>query len=1227
VRSEGAVHLGRHVGGFVQNKEGAVQVVTDETGARNAQRGNGQASVSTVLTEGSYRPKRSTQNLHGSNQPNRGYNSDNKDGQVPTQIEFLGPEFTPEIPASISVDEFERYFHIAELSDLYSIETSIDTITLILTNGEQDLNTVKIPYRLIAPETNGIRFPRFLLNISKFSPTKVDYKSQRAIFNQNELLWIVIYHRLQQFAIYKRAFAYLLTRDIQNIVDYADYNMYSSYNAIQKAKNSYAVLDAFKKTGNSSWVEYEVNGVDTVDYKCVVPIGEKIGRPKLDAPILQGLFRDLDILPGSESMASETGKFVINSSEEIYRCAGFKLDQIHKIIKTIFPIKPNIPARFKSHVASDSFKIEKYDRPIFVEDVLPGYEDGTDQTLLNALVVFMPIEESGRFLCGEVEASGRFARNEVIKREIVKAQFSTLSVKTGDKLNCIGGRYLLGRNELGKEVTLEGFDSVEIISCDMIGVPADISQAGNHKIVAKCVKKIGSSRMISTTGLKAVTKPKYEIGTVYAKNAHGHEVAMSVDLIVGPNSMKAKENTIYLAQAALAHVLGYSNPDKQYISSLDEAEINTLVKSLGVVEYQPPDVIQMVDGVAVHVPQGRVKAYAGIVPTKVTEMSYMYKNAKEQAFMTQSAWYLARNGHKDLAELIYQTDVSPEDREIVTELTKIIYDDCGFYAKTDDLPIYGLHQIKDHFQVSDCKIQTNPMDEYSSRLLDPDNKGFYIYLASRNEYIRMPSAKLILRFTSKIADGTFIYTRLLTVVSQILLTCLIRNQDNGQINTGYILRKDQNRFTPKSIALGNKYIELCLGMLHFKNNYLSTLMVPKVFGCSMKQMVDIHVPLGVVVIIDRKLYERLGERTGGYLEQNNEFWALCVRNPVLWKTQVQAVRVWDYDYFKAWLAFNTNEDVDTYFDESYCKDLILLNPDDAILQEADVDGDLMPMFVPDGRDAQDMMATFKRINDTEHTAVDNVTQTEIDWIKAYRQGEMDSNSLFEFKSPEFKVNEINLRPKAGTDKNFGRYFANSIVAKGDIGIATFHLWSLQCLLDLYQLKAGEGEILDKKGKPCSLSKQHHDLISFGYSRLVQDLVVRGIKYNDSGSAEFKPFLLPNIVLRENRTAAFKTFANSVGIGTEATIKLFEVLGWADVNGLIDKIMAFISLYNSGNHVKYQDNVNAEFEADLRKTFYGSRLDLYYNIRDAIKQAKSEGFNPGPLGAGTKARKPISSRLM
>jgi hypothetical protein len=218
---------------------------------------------------------------------------------------------------------------------------------------------------------------------------------------------------------------------------------------------------------------------------------------------------------------------------------------------------------------------------------------------------------------------------------------------------------------------------------------------------------------------------------------------------------------------------------------------------------------------------------------------------------------------------------------------------------------------------------------------------------------------------------------------------------------------------------------------------------------------------------------------------------------------------------------------------------------------------------------------------------------------------MDSNSVFDLTGKKYELFSIKLRSRDQNEKCFSKYFADSIVAKGDVGIGTSNLWPLQALLDIYRNLCGEGKIKNSRGEAVQFSQEHYDLISYSYSRLLQDMVIRGIKHVEGGSAGFKPFLLQNIINRENRPFTYKTFSETLGLGKVVTDKLFEILSWGEANAYIQQIGSFISFYNRGNVEKYI--VSEEFEQHMLSTFYGSRLQMFFDIRKDIFTAKANGY--------------------
>jgi hypothetical protein len=153
-----------------------------------------------------------------------------------------------------------------------------------------------------------------------------------------------------------------------------------------------------------------------------------------------------------------------------------------------------------------------------------------------------------------------------------------------------------------------------------------------------------------------------------------------------------------------------------------------------------------------------------------------------------------------------------------------------------------------------------------------------------------------------------------------------------------------------------------------------------------------------------------------------------------------------------------------------------------------------------------------------------------------------------------------------------------------------------------------------KNEIASFSDNEYNLISYAYSRLLQDFVVRGIKHTESGSSEFKPFLLKNIVKREYRAVTYKFFCETIGLGKNVTDKLFEILAWGESNDYISQIASFISFYNTGNIHDY--NVTIDFEGILLDTFYGSRLQPYFDLKNEVSKAHKLGFKYEMTSSGS-----------
>lgn len=1096
-------------------------------------------------------------------------------------IAFAGTDQVPQFDSNLKGEEALRVIPNT-FGNLVNVNTEDTGLLLTFPNAEEGNQEIRISSRIYNPEDNGITFPRFVLQVSSFMYSQFDYEGKRLILNQNELLWLILYHRFQMLSENRITYTNLIRDDLTALMNYGEYNRYSTFNAQLKGRNSIAILNPWN--------------MDRGRFHFTYPIGEYIAESNIDQDVLAAIMRDLPIQPGSESMAAKNKFVMYNMNKKFYSCAGYgmvrrrdAMDNVHNVIKTIFPIKPNVPARLKSHVISDAFDFREPSPPIFAEDVVKGRADATR---LNAIVVFDTINEAtGRLLCGEIECSEKFAREEVEKTEIVRESFKLVTAHKGKEISRNeDGSFTIGIDSEDNEVKVYGFNSVEVVDVQYEDVISD-----QAKVVLRCTRSIGSGRIFSNTGLKGVTKPLKDLGKIYVPFGDGNEAEMDVDLISGPNSTKAKGNTIALAKAALAHLLNcqIDGKDVDPIKSLDQELIKKLANQFGRVRYVDQNGDERM-------------VLAGLVPVSVNELSYMFNNVRGQKFMPESAKILAASGYENLFEAIYEDGIDEEDERCVLEFQKILVDEVGLYAEEEELPVYSVTSLhgKKVFDENDLIFDLNPIEEYTaSRILDEEyNKGFYLDLRYRGGgLIRFPSAFLINRFSTKLANGSFIYPMFLKNMSKVLDAIMKGN--NGFLN------KRNQRGGPRTLI--GAYLHNIRQFLHTKRNFLEVLLKPKLNGVGMKQMADSYVPEGVMVVLDNHTYKKLGRKTGGFYQQHDFFRAFGVRNPVVWKSQVRGYDVWDSKRFALHLMEKHGVDMYRHFSVKYCKETLMMNPEDIVFQQSDVDGDLMPIFVPDDVQSQAVLQNFRN---------DKVLKEEIQWILNYRQGELESNSDFEVEDEhgiiDYEVYSLyyNSVPTGSTEPMFTKYFADSIIAKQDVGISTYNMWAIYALCEMYKAFCDSGKIKDSSGNEVKFTTDEMDYITYLYSRLVQDMVVRGIKHTEGGSAGFKPFLLENMIQAEYRKLVQNTLINQLGIPKEIVRSMFHMLHWGKETGYIKSIMLFISMHYKG---KIPDEYSAEhFEAIRQNTFMGGLVEKIYEIHDMVKEAKDDGYYASVTGTAT-----------
>lgn len=1093
------------------------------------------------------------------------------------------------------------------LSSSYNIDT--DNLDLKFHNAEEGNDLISIPLRLLMPSERKNIFPLFLLEVSSLLSFKFDYdKNDGYIFNQNEILYMILLHRFMQFEGLNVHYTYLLRADIRALVKFGEYNNYSSYNAINKSLNYLSIVSPWTMSKGVS-----NNGEEYTDLTMTSPIGEYFSNDskkiKIDDRFLNAIFRDLPIQPASESMASEGVKFVMHPyDKELYRCAGYTTTikntngQDYASIETIFPRKPNLPSRIKTHIISDCYSFKHNDLPIFSEDIFTVGGVDSDNTIKNAFVVFDEMNgDTGRLLCGEIEASKDFSDNIIYKDEVIRERFDKIFVKEGQSVSAVKGKFIIGCDEDGEDIALYGFKTVDIISIE------DTGYGNSSKVIARCSKKIGSSKILSTTGLKGVTKPKPSLGYVTVLDMEGEEVTdakgdsylFAVDLVAGMNSVKAKSNTIFMARAALSNEMCISK--NKILTSMDAEEINEEAFKIGKCKWIDADGIEKL-------------VWFGVIQVRVNELSYMYNNIKKQKFMAESGRYLRNGGYKEVFNKIWELGVDSEMKATVLELQKIVVDDKGFYAPIDNIPtltpndlLYGIGPDNTKmFELEDCQSDLQPLYHYTSKMLDEEwNEGWYLDLRPLNEslgLVRMPSAKLLNLLTKELPDGRISYPVIFRMVSNIVKICLTV-KSNGYRDLPFLvdIKKGDRSFNPSQKQVA-RYLMIIHGMIYKKKDLvlsqskmIDVFMKPQMLGVGMKQMTDAMVPQGYAVIFDDRVFKRLSNNSGGFYEQHGYFNSLCIRNPVIWKNQVQSFKIMSKDMFEWHLMFKYNVVLSEYLCTKENRELFFINPEDALVQMSDVDGDLMPVFVIDDYETQKLLDKIrKRTGSRRYGGIEGVLKEEIEWLNEYRNDELSANDdldldpkVFEIYSIPISVNPVDNKPC------FLSYFKDSIIAKGEVGAATIQLWAINTLLEVYKDLCDSGEILDHKGRNIVITDKTCAYIVYAYTNLIQTFIVRGIKHLSGGVDGFNSFKLENI--SERMSPSTKAYLlNNIKLPKEVLNSFMHMLHWMKDKDYLNSVTKYISMFNSGKQLM---NVNAKHIEKIEScSFYGLLLKEMKDVK-------------------------------
>lgn len=1126
------------------------------------------------------------------------------------QIGLLG-DFTnvPYIPANLTLNQISQLFPKGFEDILeYNVDPLSNTVNIDILTDDNRLNTIiTLSENLFNPAKNNCNFPRFLIEQSHKYP-KIDYLTDtrnRFIFNQNELFYILIQHRLCEFKKYKKAYANLVNSDIRSVMDFISYIPCNAYNAKQKVNNSYIVLSIFDQKTKS--LKRVMNG------QCLGNI-LKVGEYHPNKKTLELLLQTLPLHFSSESMG-EHSKFVLHSYETaLYRSVGYRLSvdtNLNPIAQSLFPPKQNNAARFKTHVTADAYPITKF-KPtsLFIQDYLPNIDlnifEPKDQCYRETLVVIHPILDNNKFLFGEVEASPEFVKTQVYVRESVSEQFDHIAFEMNfyKKANS-DGKVFVGTTIENEEVFIENCIGAKLTQDIILGT------LGARKLVFEVTRHCGNARIDSNTGLKGVTTCRPKRGKIHIPSLNQE---LEPDLVFGMNSFKAKGNGIELARAALAVKLKTYTPKHPtgLLNTWDEDEINRASKSLP--EYYYEDMFG-----------NRQTVQIGIVYTRITELCYIFKSYRKQTFSFEFGRVLHDSPNKALFENIWKNYVDQDTKEATIELEKILLDKKDIFE--DKLPIYTPMHItsKKIFTQKDLISNVLLSTQSDSKLLDEDwNKGFFIdFTPIGGKVVRFPSAKMLNMFCTETESKMHMYSSMIVLISKII-SIILSNQ------LQLLFPRTNSNYARNQTPIIN-YYKMVKGTLYSDEDsavmLVQSLSRPEIPGIAMKQVTDYILPDNVAVVMCRKTYNRaindaLGEDHPLISLQHN-FWGMHGRAPFLWRSQGCPLQIWNSDDFEIYLSHKFGISLKDYIHPHLNNDVLIFSNNIFAKSQSDQDGDHSAVFIPAGLEAQD---SIKNYHDP------NITEAERLWIAEYLDGERESNDDLIDKTTgqlinhTYKLYQVPLHDikisRNQTVLGFSTYLRRAIVAKGNIGVATNDGWIFNMLLDLYSVYAIKNnhkyQPTDKSQVKAmmKLPQDHRNELSCAYTIALQKFVVRGVKHTANGSEDFEILFLDNFHQTSNSDSVFKLLTHDLKLSPTLASKMIFIVTWAEAMGFLKACGAFLKLYNKGTIPTREEVVEAlalNEEFIQLNTYFGMLLEPIYNLRkyskeyETIKNAQVQKF--------------------
>lgn len=920
---------------------------------------------------------------------------------------------------------------------------TIEDIIRYFVNLKQDFITYQVHndkyYEIIFDRQYETSIMVPILNNDDFSMLPLFYlDDDDIVLTPDDMIRLVLISRLKQFIEEKDTYRFkkhfLLRNDMSAIMNLRVIIQPFSTNNLRKIQSrirvvkTYTIREGEKKyfdnLGDALWkINIPNYGQDIVKYSSIFNDPINVVSPE---------------------------KGIYCSFAEYNKISGIGYDSDDKTITSIYPKKSNLPERLRQHYTSN------YLEPL-QSQVTPLQDEELKPEIKNALCVFLPVnsEHDKPFDKHPLGDHTLITGEVLITKDLAQTKYyvyRTIYIHTSNVIIADKGSVLNTGDVVA--YTMEGIPYTTYdLKYDNAVIDKVSKSFNGYTVVLKIKSDLSTSRVISDIGIKGVTHPRRDLGTVNLPTEvfKDEDLELPVEMVIGPNSMKSGAQGIRLSWLALKQAFNHDHEHIQINPNLiSEAEINALTSDLQKVQWWYKD--------------KSYEVYIGFVPFGVTDMAKDCKTNKVKVMPeTLKYMYLEHNDYLDkvasalsvkyvgqynkwyFKELYQLKDGREPENEIVWD-----YEDKDFQ-----------YFLKVNFNnLLNSAQDWNNKDKSINPLLNPLNMGFVIKI--NTQYIRIPSAKLI-NYDKQIFENNIMYPKYLKPLIWLLISLLKPNVKvhNKRIR-GYYTALDDT--------------------LYSKRSALANVAAPYVEGGNLKQLVSTYVPRGVTVVIDKQLEEMIRKFAKQF---NKPIYEIGVRNPVLWRFQFGPKKVWTFSKFSQYVKRKLKMNINDIILPKYAQASVLRNSIDVLYDQSDTDGDLYPIAIPFDIEIQDNLNKY--IDQNASIIYDH----EKNWIEEYIKGESDNTKFYNVENSPFQYHTVDREWFAGA-------FANASIAKMKVGIATVNLWKFHSAVEYEYL-------LNEIDKETMLKLQ------FFYSRVVQDYVIRSIKHaGSSGSSGYDIYMLSNI---------------------------------------------------------------------------------------------------------------------